>query len=235
MLVSIIIPAYNEEKYIGRTLESIKQLNIPAGCELETVVVDGSSTDKTAVTARSRGAKVIPEPHKSIGFTRQEGLKHASGEIVAFTDADTIVPVDWLQEHIQALTTGKAVCSFGTYRVTDGRFPYFQITNYLQPFMVAANYRLFKTPLAGGQNIACRKKEAIDIGGFDDSLELLEDADFVKRMGKVGKVAFLPDCIVYSSGRRSKEGIKYFLRAGVADFEFFVLGKRKFKRFPDFR
>lgn len=75
----------------------------------------------------------------------------------------------------------------------------------------------------------------MEIGGFDETLALLEDADFAKRMERVGKVAFLPDCIVYSSGRRSEEGIKYFLRAGWADFEFFVLGKRRFKRFPDFR
>lgn len=86
MLISIVIPAYNEEKYIGKTLESIKKLNIPVGWELEIVVIDGSSTDDTAKAAKSFGAKVYTEPHKSIGFARQEGLKHASGEIVAFTE-----------------------------------------------------------------------------------------------------------------------------------------------------
>lgn len=235
MLISIVIPAYNEEKYIGRTLESVKKLNIPPGWDLEVIVVDGNSVDKTAEIARSYGVKVVQEPHKSIGFARQEGLKHATGEIIAFTDADTVVPVDWLRKHIKALTIDQAVCSFGTYRVTDGRFPYFQITNYLQPLMVAINYHIFKTSLAGGQNIACRRKETMQIGGFDKNLALLEDADFAQRMGKIGKVAFLADCIVYSSGRRSNEGIKYFLRAGWADFEFFVLGKRRFKKFPDYR
>ncbi len=56
-------------------------------------------------------------------------------------------------------------------------------------------------------------------------------AKVAKRMKKVGKVVFLPDCVVISSGRRSREGVRYFLRAGWADFEFFVLGKRKFKKF----
>lgn len=234
MLVSVVIPAYNEEKYIGKTLESVRKVDT-GDWDLEIVVIDGGSTDKTAQVAKTFGAKVFTELHKSIGFARQKGLKHATGEIVAFTDADTIVPADWLKKHIQALTKGQAVCSFGTYRVTDGRFPYLQITNYLQPIMVAINYHLFKISLAGGQNIACRKDKALGIGGFDEKLALLEDADFAKRMGKIGKVAFLPDCIVYSSGRRSNEGIKYFLRAGWADFEFFVLGKRRFKKFPDYR
>jgi glycosyltransferase involved in cell wall biosynthesis len=233
MKISIVIPAFNEEKYIGRTLESVNKLDT-GGREVEVVVVNGGSTDRTAEIAASYGAKVVNEPHKGIGFARQEGLKAAKGEIVVFTDADTIVPSDWLTKHINALTNNDYSCSYGTYRVDKGNFPYFQITNYIQPAIVALANRL-GIFLAGGQNIGCRREKALKIGGFDEKLEQLEDADFVRRMKTVGKVVFLPNCVVLSSGRRSKEGWRYFLRAGWSDFRFFILGRRDFLKFPDFR
>lgn len=233
MNVSIVIPAYNEEKYIGRTLESVKQLETNE-VDMEILVIDGGSTDQTARIARKLGAKVFTISHGSIGFARQQGILHSKGDIVAFTDADTIVPSDWLKKHIAALSADSTVCSYGTYRVDRGTFPYFQITNYLQPLIVSMAYR-FGIFLAGGQNIACKRKEALTIGGFDKTLELLEDADFVKRMSRVGKVICLTNCIVLSSGRRSNEGWRYFIRAGIADFRFFILGKRDFLKFPDYR
>lgn len=234
MKISIVIPAYNEEKYIGRTLESVKKLDTN-GWEVEVIVVNGDSTDKTAEVAKSFGARVLNEPHKGIGFARQQGLLAAQGEIVAFTDADTLLLADWLQKHMEVLMKEDAVLSFGTYRVSDGTFPYYHMTNFAQPHLVAAAYKFLGIYLAGGQNIVCKKEKALAIGGFDETLELLEDADFARRMKKEGKVVFLPDCVVISSGRRSREGVWYFLRAGWADFEFFVLGKRRFKKFPDFR
>lgn len=233
MKVSIIIPAYNEEKYIGNTLKSINNLDID-NWELEIIVVDAQSTDKTSAVSKSFGAKVINTSHRSIGFARQQGLLAASGEIVAFTDADTICSRDWLKMHMAALSQQNVVCSYGTYRVRDGKFPYYQVTNCFQPAIVALAYKL-GIYLAGGQNIAARRKEALKIGGFDERLELLEDVDFVRSLSKVGKVAFLANCVVYSSGRRSKEGGKYFLRAGWADIKYFVFGIRTFQKFPDYR
>lgn len=233
MKISIVIPAYNEEKYIGKTFESIEKLD-KNNWEVEVIVVNGGSTDNTVEIAQKYGAKVINEPHKSIGFARQQGLLHAKGEIVAFTDADTIVPVDWLRMHLNSLADSEAVCSYGNFRISEGSFPYFQITNYLQPFSIALAYKVgvFRAP---GQNIACKRKIALAIGGFDEELMMFEDADFVNRLGKVGKVKYLPTCIVTSSGRRSKEGWGFILRAGIADIQFFIFGVKKFRKFPDFR
>jgi len=231
MKISVIIPAYNEEKYLPKTIASLSHLSRKPD---EIVIVDGGSTDKTAQVARDAGAKVIIVPHRGIGFARQHGLKHATREIVAFTDADTIVPSDWLIKHIDALSKPGVVCSFGTFRVDSGTFPYLQLTNFWQPLRILFAYK-FGLYYANGQNIACRRKEALAMGGFDQRLELLEDADFVMRMGKVGKVVYLPDNRVLSSGRRSKEGWKFFIRAPIAEFRFFILGKRDFKKFPDYR
>jgi len=234
MKISIIIPAYNEEKYIGKTLESINNLEKKAGWEIEVIVVNGDSTDKTVEVAKQYSARVLNEPHKGIGFARQQGLLHAQGGIVAFTDADTIVPKDWLKKHLTALADSEVVCSYGNFRVSEGSFPYFPITNYLQPLSIALAYKvgIFRAP---GQNIACKREPALAIGGFDEKLMMFEDADFVKRLGKVGKVRYLQNCVVTSSGRRSKEGWRFILRAGIADIQFFVFGVRKFRKFPNFR
>lgn len=102
MRISVIIPAYNEEKYIGKTLQSIKDAD-KNGYEVEIIVVNGGSTDKTEEVAKSYGARVLNEPHRGIGFARQQGLLVAEGDIVAFTDADTIVPKDWLIKLVEAL------------------------------------------------------------------------------------------------------------------------------------
>jgi GT2 family glycosyltransferase len=135
---------------------------------------------------------------------------------------------------VKVFSDVKTVGAFGTYRVDGGSFPYYQVTNYLQPPTVALAY-LLGIYLVGGQNMAVRRKEALQIGGFDENLAMLEDADMIKRMAKVGKIAFLADNIVLSSGRRTNEGWRYFLRAGWADVEFFLFGKKKFKKFPDYR
>src|SRR4030066_446341 len=169
MKISVVIPAYNEEKYIGKTLDSVKKLK-RGDFEVGMVVVNGGSTDRTAEVAQGLGARVLNEPHKGIGFARQHGLLHATGEIVCFTDADTIVSADWLLKYLEVFKDEKVVCAYSTYRVTDGKFPYFQTTNYLQPAVVALYYKL-GIFFAGGQNIATRRDRAIDAGGFDEKME----------------------------------------------------------------
>ena len=103
MKISVVIPAYNEEKYIGRTLESVKNLELEKNT-LEILVINGGSTDRTAEIAKSYGARVKDEPHKGIGFARQHGMLHATGDIILYTDADTIVAKDWLSNYFKAFS-----------------------------------------------------------------------------------------------------------------------------------
>jgi glycosyltransferase involved in cell wall biosynthesis len=235
MNISIVIPAYNEGKYIGNTLESIKQLEKERDWEIELIVVNGSSTDKTAKIAESYGAKVINEPRKGIGYARQQGLIHATGEIVAFTDADTLVGPDWLIRHIKILKQPNVVLSFGSYRVTDGYFPYYHYTNYIQHYFIALLYYLLRIPYAPGQNSAFWRKKALSIGGYDEKIRMMEDIDLAVRMKKTGLVIYSPDLIVYSSGRRSGESWGMFWRAGWANIQYFLLRQKKLSGFPHFR
>jgi glycosyltransferase involved in cell wall biosynthesis len=92
---SVVIPAYNEERYLPRCLESLRAQNYPAK-EFEIIVVDNASTDATPDIARRFGARVVYESAKGIAHARQRGFEAAQGEFIANTDADTAVPNNWL-------------------------------------------------------------------------------------------------------------------------------------------
>lgn len=234
MKISIVIPTYNEEKYIGKTLKSVKQLDTD-GWEVEIIIVDAGSTDKTAQIAKTFGAKVVIIPHRGIGFARQKGIEHAAGEIIAFTDADTIVAENWLSLHVRALAKPGVVLTYGPFKVSDGSFPYYHYVNYIQFYAWWIIHYLFGLAFAAGQNMAFWRDKAKSVGGFNTQLPILEDNDFSLRMAKIGKVVFLKDAVVYSSGRRSKEGLGFFVRTTVAVVKYYFLRQKNLQRFPDFR
>jgi len=94
-LVSIIIPTLNEEKYLPLCLQSVQELDYPKE-KIEVIVVDNGSTDKTQQIVREFGAKLLIEPDKYISGLRNVGAKIATGEILAFIDADCVAARSWL-------------------------------------------------------------------------------------------------------------------------------------------
>ena len=104
MKVSIVLPTLNEENGIGKTIDSINRNYFRLkGWDLEIVVVDGNSTDKTRDIAEKKGAKVIVEPRKGYGRAYKTGLNHASGDIIVTGDADGTYPFDRIHEYIEIL------------------------------------------------------------------------------------------------------------------------------------
>lgn len=109
MKVSVVIPTYNEEKYIGKCLESLVRQVAPAD---EIIVVDNNSTDKTALICKAFAVRLIKEKKQGTTPARNRGLDQAKYEIIARCDADTIVPKNWvekikknfLKKNIDALT-----------------------------------------------------------------------------------------------------------------------------------
>jgi len=234
MKISVIVPAYNEEKFIGKTIQSVQQAD-RRGLEMELIVVNGGSTDRTAEIAKSLGARVLDEPHRGIGFARQQGLLHAKGDIVLFTDSDTTVPKNWIIRHVDELKKPGVSLTYGTFHVTDGTFPYYQHVNYIQPLILWFFHHVLYTPIAAGQNHAFWREKALAIGGFDDTLPVMEDIDFASRMRKVGKVVFLMNLVVYSSGRRSKEGLGFYSRMTKTLIDYYIFRNKKLNKFPDYR
>lgn len=96
MRFSVIIPAYNEEAFIGKALDAVRLQTVPRH-DVEIIVVDNHSTDNTSAVARAHGAdKVILEPHIGTNIARYCGYCASSGEIVVFLDADCEPFPDWL-------------------------------------------------------------------------------------------------------------------------------------------
>jgi glycosyltransferase involved in cell wall biosynthesis len=116
-MISIVIPAFNEEKLLPECLRSLKNQNY-AG-EYEIIVADNGSTDNTPNIARQFGAKVITCPEKqNVFYARQAGADVAGGDIIAQADADTIYPEDWLRKIAEKFAARQEVVAI------TGRFVY---------------------------------------------------------------------------------------------------------------
>src|SRR5690242_4869767 len=96
MTISVIIPAFNEERFLPQTLQHLHQATKYLGAapdrHVEIIVVDNASSDRTAEIALAAGAKVISVPEHNIAKVRNAGAAAASGELLVFLDADTLIP-----------------------------------------------------------------------------------------------------------------------------------------------
>jgi glycosyltransferase involved in cell wall biosynthesis len=103
--VSIVIPALNEERGIGKTIQAVnKNYFKKHKWDLEIIIVDGDSKDKTREIAESKGANVVLEKRKGYGRAYKTGLAHATGDIIVTGDADATYPFNTIHEYIQLLT-----------------------------------------------------------------------------------------------------------------------------------
>jgi hypothetical protein len=102
--ITVILPTINEEKGIGKTIDSINQEYFKKkNWELEIIIVDGDSKDKTREIAKQKGAKIIIEKRKGYGRAYKTGMPQATGEIIVTGDADATYPFERIHEYIQRL------------------------------------------------------------------------------------------------------------------------------------
>jgi glycosyltransferase involved in cell wall biosynthesis len=106
-MISVVIPAYNEEAAIGGTLDELRSVQSGTGTPFEVIVVDDGSSDKTADVAVSHGARVVRHPH-NIGYGRsiKDGIAAASNDVIAIIDADGTYPADQIPHLVERLETG---------------------------------------------------------------------------------------------------------------------------------
>jgi len=231
MTISVVIPAYNEEELLPKTLASLRKLDRKPD---EIIIVDASSTDKTAEVAKKVGAIVITVPKSTIGFSRQKGLEKATGDIVAFTDADALLPPDWLTRIERALSKPGVVGYFGGFHVFDGPVMYKFFINMVQPIWNVILFALFRMPMATGQNMAFYRTLALDAGGFPENFRMAEDIEIARRMMTKGKIIFTQREYVQASGRRGFEkGL--LIRIIKVFFLYFLFRKADTIGFPDVR
>lgn len=208
-MLSIIIPALNEEKTLPRLFESIKKQNFN---DYEIIVADAGSEDKTVEIAKNFGCRIVPGGLPAKG--RNEGAKAAKSDLLLFLDADCALPEGFLNKIIEEFNRKNleiATCPimpFGESRLV--KIYYDAIFNFLA--------RLLERIYPNGQGLFLVKKKLHEkIGGFNEDIKVSEDQDYITRGAGAGKYRLLGSGRFFFSQRRfAKEGwfrmlFKYFL------------------------
>lgn len=206
--VSVVIPAYNEENYLLSCLESIGKQDY-AG-EYEVIVVDNASTDNTAKIALDWGAKIVYENKRSPACARQKGVEVATGELIAFIDADTQAPAHWLATIVSRFAQEpKTVVISGPYAYFDAG-SIARIASYIGNFISIIIDQLFRKVInkgsaVWGSNFAVRRSALLEVGGFDTSIRFYgEEYELSLRLRIAGKGGIIPRLFVLTSARRLK-------------------------------
>lgn len=197
MRISVVIPAYNEEKRIGHCLKSVMSQTTPP---FEVIVVDNNSSDETAKIAREEGAIVVTEKHQGVTFARNTGFNLARGEIIARTDADTLVPSNWLETISNYFEKDKSIDAISGPAV----FGFNVFSPIVKILVFDINRRIFGHYGLYGPNFAIRKsawERVKDEICLDDD-KVHEDTDLSIHIGKEGKIAFVKNLKVKTSARR---------------------------------
>ncbi len=220
MTASIVIPAFNEESTISACLRSVLRETARHGADVEVIVVNNASTDRTAAVASGfPGVKVVNEPCKGLSQARHRGYLESRGDLVVNVDADCIMPKGYLAR--------VAACFEAEPRLVllTGPFLYHDLPQlsqvvtmvfYLFQFIPnIVGQRILKLgAVAQGGNFTARRSALDKVGGYNTSLTFYgEDTDIAIRLSRVGLVRFSFRVTMKTSGRRlRKVGV---LRAGT--------------------
>jgi hypothetical protein len=201
--ISVIIPTWNEEKYLTRCLRSLTQQS--GRKPLELIVVDGGSTDGTLALAEKYADKVSIEEGQTVGAARNKGAELATGHILAFIDADSVASEKWLEEIDRTLATNpRAVGVTGPTLPDEGtrtdELAYRIATGWAQSLSLRLGL-----PHVAGFNCAYRRDAFWQAGGFDEHRELSEDITLSMRIRHQGLIVFDPEMLAYTSLRRIKK------------------------------
>ncbi|MEM2119430.1 MAG: glycosyltransferase [Candidatus Bathyarchaeia archaeon] len=220
--LSVVIPTFQEERYIEKTLSSLSK--IKAWAPLEIVVVDGGSTDHTVDKAKRFADKVYQLRKRGISRARNFGAKKASGDIILFLDADVDPTQDFVDKVLEIFNDSSVVgatCNIMPVHAKTVENVFFKLYNKLLRFVCR-----FK-PHSRGEFLAVRKMAFLALKGFDEELPCLEDHEFAFRLSKVGKFVFADDFTVYESMRRFRKlGLHKVVGTWVIDYLSFLIRRK---------
>jgi peptidoglycan/xylan/chitin deacetylase (PgdA/CDA1 family) len=235
MRVSVIIPAYNEELLIHRTLASLREQDYQG--DMEILVVDNGSTDGTARAAEGWGCRVVREGRKGYIYALICGFEHASGEILITTDADTIVPPHWISSLVKAFAEDShVVAAGGVVEFYDANWKGKLFARCILPVALVYDRICFSYPHLWGATMAVRRDAFLRAGGWTGQFNLHADADLSRRMARVGTVKIIKGLKVSTSARRFNHGLLLNLLVYGGNFLGLQLLQRPFFfDFPDAR
>ncbi len=200
-MISVVIPALNEEKYLPDCLKSLKSQQWNG--ESEVIVVDNGSTDDTARVAASHGAKVVVCSKRGVAFARQAGAEVARGEIIVQADADTLYPPQWLAR-IDAYFSGHtdAAGLAGRYVYTQSAW-WAPIERGFRVLLNGASLVFLRWPASvSGANFAFRRAAFTGAGGYDATSLYPDQWGIARRVSRFGRVHYDHSSVVTTSARR---------------------------------
>jgi glycosyltransferase involved in cell wall biosynthesis len=215
LLISFVVPAFNEEALIASCLAAIQAEIARSGCRAEIIVVNNNSTDGTRRIASSiPGVVIVDEPQRGLVQARRAGCRTANGQLIANIDADTILPEGWLRTALEEFSRSPDLVTL------SGPCIYYDLSRSAQ-FIAAvfyriafASYLLVRFVLGAGSmiqggNFIVSKNALETAGGFNSDFCFYgEDTDLALRLSKVGPVKFSLKLPALSSGRRfAAEGL----------------------------
>lgn len=196
-MISIIIPVYNEEDYIGKTIRYLSDCN-KAALINEIIVSDGGSTDETVNEAECAGARVIISPVKGRAAQMNKGVSIAKGNILYFLHADSIPPKDFTGQILDACNEGAVS---GCFRLAFDYNHWFLKANvWFTRFNVNA-------VRFGDQGLFVTKDVFQKAGGFREDLLMMEDQEIIYRIKKYGRFKVMNDVVVTSARKYLDNGI----------------------------
>lgn len=225
--VSTVIPAYNEEKYIGSCLKSLVKQKTDLNYEV--IVVDNNSDDETVKIAEGFKDKlnltIVTEKKQGRGAARAKGFEKARGDVILSTDADAIVYPEWINTLVGGIR-GEVVATTSSCQTLDLGFIKDAVFNFVQPTATILFRLFFGHYWLAGFSFAILRSAYQKSGGFNPNLQALEDTDLASRVAKLGKIKFINKPVIFS-GRRFKKGVISGLFEYIKTFIFAYTLKRE--------
>ncbi len=206
--LSFIVPAWNEARLIGATLDAIHVAAVQLGEPYEIIVVDDASTDTTAEIAAGRGARVLSVKNRNIARTRNDGAAAARGDSLFFVDADTLVNQRVLRAALDRLHAGD-VGGGAVFRWDD---PHRGLGRLLE-FGVATLTRW--AGLASGCFMFASRPAFEAVGGFDAGLMASEEWALSRALSRIGPFRVLPLPVITSGRKLAAIRLRDVLRLGA--------------------
>ena len=224
-MISVIVPALNEEKNLEACLRRLSCQSVEEDYEM--IVVDGGSEDGTVCLAEEHADLVISQNSRGIGGARRDGAAVASGDKLAFTDADTLVSPEWLSEISSNLIGWDASTGPVIYPQSDIRSEIIENWRSLYRLLSFSSFYYII-----GSNMAVRANAYWQAGGHSD-ISLLDDYDLSLKLFRIGaSVRYDPVQAVYTSSRRVEKLFTYAVTVAYGHYHYVTGDHEKLLYYP---
>ncbi len=226
-LISIVVPAYNEEELLTGCLASLLDQDLDR-TKYEIILVNNASTDDTEKIAKEYGVRVINESRKGYVYAVKKGTESAGAPIIAMTDADCTVPRDWLSNLLALYNNDPGLVAIGGgFSLYDGSWLMNKVSELFS--------RLYLNSACGG-NMSFRVNSYYACGGYDPNYNMGADFILCHKLRKVGRVRIIRRLKVATSARRfiyssPRELFSYLLNGA----SLIIFKRPLFSTFPDIR